>query len=160
MSPIAKIQYVKGDATAPFSSGPAIIAHICNDIGKWGKGFVLAISGRWKRPEAEYRSWHGQPSFALGKIQLIEVAPALWVSSMIAQHGIRSAVNPSPFRRDALKKCLGALATVATTRSAGVHMPRIGCGLAGGTWEQIEPVVDEYLAATGVHVTVYDYKAR
>jgi hypothetical protein len=35
-------------------------------------------------------------------------------------------------------------------------MPRIGCGLAGGRWEMIEPLVTEELERHGVEVTVYD----
>ena len=31
-----------------------IIVHICNDNGKWGSGFVLAISKRWIKPKDEY----------------------------------------------------------------------------------------------------------
>jgi hypothetical protein len=39
---------------------------------------------------------------------------------------------------------------------ATVHMPRIGCGLAGGTWDRIEPLIQNRLIAAGVHVTPYD----
>jgi hypothetical protein len=35
-------------------------------------------------------------------------------------------------------------------------MPRIGCGLAGGRWERVEPLVTAELTDRGVHVTVYD----
>jgi hypothetical protein len=35
-------------------------------------------------------------------------------------------------------------------------MPRIGCGLAGGTWDRVEPVLESTLAAAGVEVVVYD----
>ena len=35
-------------------------------------------------------------------------------------------------------------------------MPRIGCGLAGGRWELIEPLIAEHVAGRGVAVTVYD----
>jgi hypothetical protein len=35
-------------------------------------------------------------------------------------------------------------------------MPRIGCGLAGGKWEQIEPIIERTLADAGIHVNVYD----
>lgn len=38
------IQYKKGDATNPIDNGNKVIVHICNDIGAWGKGFVMAIS--------------------------------------------------------------------------------------------------------------------
>lgn len=50
-----QIQYITGDATDPTGGGNKIIAHVCNDIGAWGAGFVLAISRRWPQPEAEYR---------------------------------------------------------------------------------------------------------
>jgi O-acetyl-ADP-ribose deacetylase (regulator of RNase III) len=50
------VTYVIGDATAPGGPGPGVIAHVCNDSGGWGKGFVLAVSRRWPEPEAAYRS--------------------------------------------------------------------------------------------------------
>ncbi len=37
------IVYLKGDATQPKTEGNKIIAHICNDIGGWGKGFAGRI---------------------------------------------------------------------------------------------------------------------
>ncbi len=49
------IQYLKGDATNPTGDNNKVIVHICNDLGKWGKGFVLAISKRWSKPEQVYR---------------------------------------------------------------------------------------------------------
>jgi len=42
---------------------------------------------------------------------------------------------------------------------ASVHMPRIGCGLAGGRWDRIEPLIDTALCQRGVPVTVYDFDA-
>lgn len=51
------ITYHIGDATAPDGRGPGVIAHVCNDSGGWGKGFVLAVSRRWPEPEAAYRRW-------------------------------------------------------------------------------------------------------
>lgn len=35
-------------------------------------------------------------------------------------------------------------------------MPRIGCGLAGGTWDRIEPLIAHRLVEQGIPVTVYD----
>ncbi len=52
------IEYVSGDATRPVGDGCKVIVHICNDRGGWGKGFVLALSKRWKQPEAAYRNWY------------------------------------------------------------------------------------------------------
>jgi hypothetical protein len=39
-------------------------------------------------------------------------------------------------------------------------MPRIGCGLAGGEWAHVEPLILETLCAANIVVTVYDFDAR
>lgn len=54
MELMTPLTFVRGDATNPQAKGPKVIAHICNDRGAWGKGFVLAISKRWPEPEAAY----------------------------------------------------------------------------------------------------------
>jgi hypothetical protein len=36
-------------------------------------------------------------------------------------------------------------------------MPRIGCGLAGGKWELIEPIIVRTLSEHDIAVTVYDF---
>jgi len=46
---------------------------------------------------------------------------------------------------------------LALELDAFVHMPRIGCGLAGGTWDRIEPIIVRALCEHDVAVTVYDF---
>jgi O-acetyl-ADP-ribose deacetylase (regulator of RNase III) len=153
------ITVLKGDATAPVGGGNRIICHVCNDIGGWGKGFVLAISKRWKEPEAQYRAWHTQgesSNFRLGAIQLVRVTPDIEVANMIAQRDVRQVAGVPPIRYDALRECLATLASHARNQQASVHMPRIGCGLAGGTWNEVEAIIHATLVATGVPVCVYD----
>lgn len=155
------ITYLKGDATAPQASGTKIIAHICNDIGGWGKGFVLAISRRWPEPEKMYREWYRlNPGndFALGNIQLVQVEPYIYVANMIGQRGVKaSRTEGAPIRYEAVESCLDKLAKEAGKLNASVHMPRIGCGLAGGKWENIEPLIEKTLLKENVDVYVYDF---
>ncbi|QFZ21309.1 macro domain-containing protein [Saccharothrix syringae] len=154
------LRIIKGDATSPQAKGPKVIAHVCNDLGGWGKGFVLAISKRWPEPERAYRSWHRARAgndFALGATQLVQVRPDTWVANMVAQHGIRTGSGGPPIRYDAVARCLATLADHALRLGASVHMPRIGCGLAGGKWELVEPLVTEALSARDVPTTVYDF---
>jgi O-acetyl-ADP-ribose deacetylase (regulator of RNase III) len=154
------IHYVKGDATAPQAKGIKIIAHICNDIGGWGKGFVLAVSKRWNEPEKEYRKWHrfrSENNFALGEIQVVQVEKYMYVANMIGQKGIKTGSNGIPVRYEAIEKCLETLTIEAIELKASVHMPRIGCGLAGGKWEQIEPIIGRTLLDKNVEVYVYDF---
>jgi O-acetyl-ADP-ribose deacetylase (regulator of RNase III) len=155
------IKYIKGDATCPQARGVKIICHVCNDIGGWGKGFVLAISERWEQPEAEYRAWHASGragGFALGAAQFVQVEPYIWVANMVAQRGVKRGSSGPPIRYDALARGLQQVAVRAQELGASVHMPRIGCGLAGGDWAEVEPLIEEYLVAAGVPVIVYDFE--
>lgn len=153
------IQYIKGDATCPEADGNKIIAHICNDIGGWGKGFVTAISKRWRQPEKEYREWFkNKENFNLGEIQLVQTEEDLWICNMIAQHKIITHSDVPPIRYDAVEDCLLKLAHEATQQNASVHMPRIGCGLAEGKWEEIELIIERTLLANDVEVYVYDFE--
>lgn len=168
-----KINYRVGDATRPEGDGPMVIAHICNDIGAWGSGFVMALSRRDRQPELCYRQWYEgsgpatDASFKLGQIQLTRYNPwpelisesqsTLYVANMIAQRGIRHDMTAPPaVHYSALDECLGRVARVASHMPASVHMPRIGCGLGGGDWESVEKIINDVLIAHGIPVTVYD----
>jgi O-acetyl-ADP-ribose deacetylase (regulator of RNase III) len=152
------LEYVVGDATAP-TRRPAIIVHVCNDIGGWGAGFVLAVSRRWPEPEREYRDWARSTTgrLPLGEVQLVDVEPELWVANLIGQRDIRRGADGSPpVRYDAVRLGLHNVAELAQARDASVHMPRIGCGLAGGDWSVVEAIVRDEVVAAGIDVTVYD----
>ncbi|MFJ9868144.1 macro domain-containing protein [Streptomyces sp. NPDC101165] len=157
---MSEITYVRGDATVPSVKGVKVIAHVCNDIGGWGKGFVLALSRRWPEPEAAYRAWHrdrARNDFGLGAVQLVKVGPHVWVANMVGQRGTRTGSKGVPVRYEAIDTALGRLADEVIELGASVHMPRIGCGLAGGKWSRIEPLVTERLVSRGIAVTVYDH---
>jgi O-acetyl-ADP-ribose deacetylase (regulator of RNase III) len=156
---MATIEYIRGDATQPQARGNRIIAHVCNDLGGWGKGFVLAVSKRWPGPEAAYRAWHkdrAKNDFGLGAVQVVQVETYIWVANMVAQRGMKTGSSGPPIRYEAVRACLGKLAVEAAALGASVHMPRIGCGLAGGRWEEIEPIIRDEMTSKGVEVTIYD----
>jgi O-acetyl-ADP-ribose deacetylase (regulator of RNase III) len=152
------INYINGDATRPIGGGNKIIAHICNDIGGWSRGFVLALSKRWSLPERMYRGWHRGDGFSLGDVQFMEVEEDIWVANMICQHGINTVDGIPPIRYGSLLKALTTLKYNAFELRASVHMPRIGCGLAGGEWSKVEPLIKKALCDWGISVFVYDLK--
>ncbi len=91
-----------------------MIAHVCNDLGGWGKGFVLAVSRRWPEPEAAYRAWHRDRAandFGLGAAQFVQVEPYVWVANMIGQRGMRTGSKGAPVRYEAIDTALGRLPT-------------------------------------------------
>ena len=156
-----EIQYLEGDATRPVGNGRKILVHVCNDAGGWGKGFVVAISKRWQEPERQYRAWfrtgtEDGKSFTLGAVQFVEVERDLVVANLIGQHGTGVRRGQPPVRYESIRAGLGEVAARAIEESASVHMPRIGCGLAGGKWEEITPMIEAELIGKGVPVSVYD----
>jgi len=157
------ITYLQGDATQPLDTGDKIrvIAHSCNDDGVWGGGVGFALSRRWAAPKEAYRLWYReQRGFELGAIQLRHVEPGISVCNMIAQHGGGAKGGVSPIHHEALAMCLRSLGDLLHDHSASVHMPRIGCGLAGGTWDKVEPLIQEHLCDQGSNVYVYDLEKK
>lgn len=155
------ITYLIGDATQPVGDGPRIIAHVCNDRGWWGNGFVLAVSDRWPNVRREYQHWFQntdgeQGSMRLGMVQYVPVGDRIEIANMIGQEGVRTRSGRPPIRYEALRSCLRTVGSHAIAEGASVHMPRIGCGLAGGDWGSVEPLIVEQLCERGVPVTVYD----
>lgn len=165
------IQYIKGDATKPWGDGNKVIAHICNNVGSWGAGFVLALSKRWKAPESMYRAWSTNkeniPTFLLGNINFVRVSDDIEVCNMIAQDNKKTSVLSMLMKEQtidykSLKVCLSRLANDLIDGDRGannisVHMPRIGCGIAGGKWSEVEPIIIKELIDKCIPVTVYDF---
>lgn len=176
------IKYLKGDATNPVDNKEKVIIHICNDVGGWGRGFVLAISKRWKQPEAEYRNWFkytkveqtnnvrferlenrdkysNEKEFKLGNVQFVKATEEIWIANMIAQTDIKANKEGlPPIRYHSLSKSLERVRQFAKRRNASVHMPRIGSGLAGGEWTEIEEIINYNLIAHEIETTVYDFE--
>lgn len=156
---MSEIQYVIGDATAPVGDGYKFIVHCCNDIGAWGAGFVLALSKKWPRTRASYLEMFERGELKLGSVSCIVVEPDIVVLNLIGQHGILSAnENPHPIRYDAIGKglCIIRQLFKELHGKASLHMPRMGCGLAGGEWSRIEELINTVFLQTDYCVYVYD----
>lgn len=149
------ILYKKGDATS-ISDIKEItyIAHICNDIGAWGAGFVTAISKKWIEPKKQYKQLD---KFVLGTNQYVNVEKNVIIVNMIAQRHIYSNKGIPPIRYEMLRVCLKELAQYILSKSelCTIQMPKIGAGLAGGDWKIIEKIIIEELCNKDIQVVVY-----
>lgn len=160
------IEYRIGDATLP-PERPAMIAHVVNDIGAWGAGFSGALSQRYPAVRLGYRVWAAggwgtEYPFGMGQvlvsyIELMHGAhfqrdARLMVAHLCAQRGVGTDRRRIDY--EALDSALGRLVSrykeLLSPRT--IHMPRIGCGLAGGRWEDVEPLIQKHLSAFPVYV--------
>lgn len=161
---MGKLNYLKGDATNPVGDGKKVICHICNNIGGWGAGFVLALSKKWAQPEKQYRKWYNLSEdtfpFKLGNVQFVPVENDIVVANMIGQHLTYPTKDSNgnlipPIRYNALEECLNKVAEYAEKNNCSVHMPKIGAGLAGGDWNRIEALINKCLVDKGIPTYVY-----
>src|SRR6266446_2639226 len=157
------IEFVFGDATSPQGDGPRILVQIVTDgaVTWGGGGFATAVRRAWPSAQDEFRLWvgGGREHLSLGRVHFATPQNGVQVASIVAQHGYAPTARPK-IRYNALRLGLQEVARLAKEKGASVHMPRIGTGLGGGSWEIVEEVVWDTLGKAGVHVTVYDLPGR
>jgi len=148
------ITYKTGDATDPVvKDGVRIIAHVCNDVGKWGRGFVASINKKWKEPEIQYRSMRNRK---LGNVQFVKIDNGIIIANIIGQHLIIMDENGNPpVRYEAIREGLIKVNELAIKLNATIHSPKFGAGLAGGDWEIIETIINETIT-----VPIYIYTLK
>lgn len=143
------IRYVTGDATDPIGHGPWMVAHVVNNIGRYGAGFSKAVLKKW--PHVYQRFGHmdlGEVAFRIGVDN--PRRNRLVVAHMCAQDGVGTDRRRIVYH--ALEDCLRVVKVYAEVQNCTVHMPRIGCGLAGGDWAEVERIIN----AVGLDCTIYD----
>lgn len=149
------IHYKTGDATRPDEHN-AVLVHCCNNIGRWGSGFVLAIDRAFGPEIGEaYRKNREWPY--LGKMYPHRVGPKFnvwYVVNLIGQAGIQSPYNRNPIQYSAIREGLGRMDEWMGIMHLDVPvvMPRMGAGLAGGSWRKVEAVVQQALPQRDVYV--------
>ena len=156
------IKFVIGDATKPYGKGRRVIAHIVNDRSAiWGAGFGRAVRKKWPGTQASFRDWvlSSKKEFRLGATLTSNVDDEITVFHMVAQHGFGPSKTPR-IRYAPLQQCLEKLAQFAASENATVHMPRIGCGEAGGSWPVIEELIEQEMTPFKLSVSVYDLPGK
>ena len=162
------------------SEDPCVIAHVCNDRGKWGAGFVLELERKYPLAKYEYLDWYhenaGTPDyqkkvtdlpyktivyedifFELGNLQVVEVYPdKRFVANMVAQElgGLR------PLFYNHLCKCMDMLAGLIIDNALPnkIISPQFGSGLAGGNWYIIKELIHDCWCRKGINVTIVRYE--
>jgi hypothetical protein len=155
---VSLLSHVHGDATQPRGEGPKIVCQIVNDRAvKWApRGFVAAVRRRWPAAQEDFSSWVTKipQRERLGKVHLWSLHDVT-IASMIAQVGWGPSPTPR-IRYSALASCLAEVSRQAKGSGATVHMPRIGTGQAGGSWDVIEELLSDGLLAQGIPTVIYD----
>lgn len=155
---VGGITFLGGDATQPRGASPRIVAYIVNDkTPNWGAGFALAVRKAWPRVQTEFQQWasSNRGALALGNVYHATADEDTIAFQMICQHGYGPSATPR-LRYAALQQCLEQLAEFAVRAKGTIHMPRIGSGFAGGSWQLIQELIDQILCSRGLAVKIYE----
>ena len=122
-----------------FSVGATTIVVPVNTMGAMGKGLALYVAQRFPKVEIEYKR--------LCRARRINTEGGLgWASS----EGINFCLFPTkrnwkyPSQIDWIKNGLRAL-QADILPSEIVAIPALGCGLGGLPWEQVRPLIYEFM---------------
>ncbi|HZR65134.1 MAG TPA: ImmA/IrrE family metallo-endopeptidase [Terriglobales bacterium] len=155
------LRFLPGDASEPFGAEPKLLLQVVNDQALiWGGGFAKQARKKWPQAQTDFREWaYGRRNLKLGNIHSVSVRDDLTLVSLVAQKGFKPSAGPK-LKYGSLFLALEKVAELATARGATVHMPRIGTGEAGGSWNIIEGIIRETLVSRRIPVTIYDLHPR
>lgn len=160
------IEYKIGDILTDgiASPGAKMIAHIANNCGQWGAGFVVPLGEKYPGAKAEYERLSTYP---MGFAQIVQ-APGfekLFISNIIGQDNTRGPDWKSDVPRvqwwAVREGLISSMMFCAAYGIPQVVMPRIGCGIGGGSWNDAEWVIGDAVneiqedGITAPMITVY-----
>lgn len=163
------LTYIEGDLFDDKFDEPTIIAHVCNDQGAWGSGFVVPLEKRFNESAACYRAWHrgelteahldrliywDKPPFERGQVQFVRAGnpdQGIVVANMVAQ----TLGGARPIYYNSLARCMDRVADMVHSEPCRIICPMFGAGLAGGDWLIVEKLIEDCWVRENFDVTVY-----
>lgn len=132
------IQYIKGDITEVTSG---LVLHGTNCTGGFGSGVAGAIRKKWPKVYANF-CLAGTGAHLLGKFKPTEVTEELTVANCYTQMNFGSDGRRYASPQAVEQALFAAYEYAQLVGIKTVHLPKIGCGLGGLSWEdEIEPIV-------------------
>lgn len=129
-----------------------IIGHQCNCRGVMGSGVALAIKNRWPKAYDDYRTAYHRQELVLGRAihSYVDFEKPLVVSHLCGQNlfgkkGLYTDYTALYKALEAMKNMQWAYQNVYS-RELQLYLPYgIGCGLAGGDWKIVEPMIEKIM---------------
>ena len=161
------IKFKLGSVIEPSEQGNIMIAHGCNDLGFGGAGVIVPIKRKWPEAYDNYTRWFERGCYKpyycpaqkqglakLGEIQVTHY-DNIGICYAITQSGIGlDRFGQIPFRYEAFAECLNKINEYMDLYDYDVLcIPRIGCGLAGASWDRVEQIIYSCMEK---QVVVYD----
>lgn len=121
-----------------------IVCHQVNCMGKMGAGIALAIRKKWPICYEEYKDLYRLNLLQLGKVFPSKVDNDLFIAHCCGQYYYGRKGKFTNYL--ALKECFKTVEQFSKEMELKVFLPyKIGCSLAGGDWNIVKGLIDEFL---------------
>lgn len=154
------IIYRKGNLLNAFDEGEIdIIAHGVNCSGGFGSGIAGQIAKRFPEVKRQYLFKYNTKGWYLGQIQLVYLNNKIIVNCATQKYYGKypeSQLNGMYCSYEAIRECMHQLKTIIKDSDLRIGIPKIGAGLAGGDWNEIEKVINEEFNDIPIYVYVLE----
>ena len=159
------IKIVDGDL---LQANVPLIAHQTNCLGVMGAGIAKAIRNKWPNVYAQYKDFckdfnYSRVLLGLSQICKTKDTPIKYVANLFGEYSYTESVSPYENRHTdyyALETALLALKAdciASSIKELGIPY-KLGCGLAGGDWDNVVYPMLQKLFADESTITLYIYK--
>ncbi|MFW5962600.1 MAG: macro domain-containing protein [bacterium] len=154
------INIIEGDL---LQANTDIIGHQTNCVGVFGAGIAKQIAKKYPYVKKEYTTYCKQkkPKELLGTYQISKTNSFLIANLFGQLHYGRYGEYYSKYKRQTrynmLKSALESLHNDYPTQAIALPY-QIGCGLAGGNWEQVKAIIDDVFNDSIVYLYKYNPK--
>jgi O-acetyl-ADP-ribose deacetylase (regulator of RNase III) len=156
------MKVVHGNVLEPRAQSEKIICQLVNDQARtWGGGVARSTARKYPKAQESFSAWITSlpRSDRLGNVHFASVGRSTTIASLVGQQGYGVSSSPR-IRYVALAQCFEKVLGYALDHKASVHIPRIGEGQSGGSWETVAEIVRTVLVNNGVPVTAYELPPR
>lgn len=128
-----------------------IMVQGCNTLGVMGAGLAKAVKLKYPEVYAEYRRVYLSEGLTLGQVIVVPVEhaglaePQKFMANAMTQDKLAAKHGDVVVSYEAIETAFKTIKELALAKKLPVHVPLIGCGLAGGTWSKVGPIIDEVL---------------
>lgn len=150
------IRYNNGDIRTAKSG---FIIQGCNAMNSHGSGLAKSISEKWPQVKQKYHEFYDRKGYLnLGEFDVIPVEDRVSVVNLISQdnYGYDGSLYVSYAAIEVgLENIIKYIERESLEKT--IHLPKIGCGLAGGDWTVVENIIRKvFLGNFNVNIWVFD----
>lgn len=146
------VKYKKGDL---LNADEFVIAHGCNCVGGFGSGVAGQIAQKWPDVRSAYLRQHNSYGWKLGQVQYVDIGDHIITNCGTQQKYVPRGICHADY--GAIQNCMVKIKTYCKSHGFSLAIPKIGAGLAGGDWNEIEDILTEVFH--DYDVTVYELQA-